>query len=724
MPGRFWSRLDVTMKHRIWILAAGVIAALSLVALLLSGGARAQDGDETADPEDGGAGVEYTWSGDVRAPDFPEGAEWVNASGPIRMEDLRGKIVMLDFWTYGCINCIHIIPDLKRLEAEYADELVVIGVHSAKFENEGETDNIRQIVQRYEVEHPVINDSDFTVWNAYGVRAWPTVMVIDPFGKVVGQLSGEPLYDRIAPVIETMAREYTASGAINPAPLPQWQPELASADASPLLFPGKVLADPAGGRLFISDSNHNRIVVAALDTFDVLEIVGSGAAGLRDGDFAQARFFRPQGLALAGDVLYVADTENHALRAVDLAARTVETVAGTGKQGFNYDQSGPGPEMDLNSPWDLVAHEGKLYIAMAGPHQLWVYDLESGVIGPYAGSGREALQDGKLRQAALNQPSGIDTDGTLLYVADAEASAIRTASLDPDGELKTIVGTGLFDFGDVDGTGDDVRLQHPLGVTVADDGALYVADTYNNKIKRIDPATRSSETFVGTGEPGAADGESAQFYEPGGLDYADGKLYVADTNNHAIRVVDLATRSVSTVSFPNVERLLSGEPVTEAAPAAPLAPAVSAPEGGIPSVLGSAEPDDGRVEIPAQTVGVGEGAIRVNITMPEGYKFNDLAPFTAIWADNPLVSIPPESRELRTKEPVMPLEFPAMFSEGQTELSVDLAIYWCEAVNETLCFVKRAELVVPLTIDAASQNRTVEIAYGLVPPVVNTDTFQ
>lgn len=710
------------MKHKWTQVAAGLLAALAVVILGLVGGALAQDGDDPPASDDGGSDVEYTWSGDVNAPDFPEDAAWINASGPIQMADLRGKIVMLDFWTYGCINCIHIIPDLKRLEAEYPEELVVIGVHSAKFDSEGETDNIRRIVQRYEVEHPVINDSDFAVWNAYGVRAWPTVMVIDPFGKVVGQLSGEPLYSRIAPVIETMAREYRESGAINPAPLPQWQPEQAEL-ATPLRFPGKVLADVDGNRLFISDSNHHRIIVAALDTFDVLEIIGSGEAGLQDGDFATAQFYRPQGLALMGDVLYVADTENHAIRAVNLTDGSVETVAGTGAQEFNYDQSGPGPEVALNSPWDVVAHEGIVYIAMAGQHQLWALDVARGVVYPYAGTGREALQDGALRQAALNQPSGLDTDGTLLYIADSEASAIRTASLNPDGELSTIVGTGLFDFGDMDGTGDDVRLQHPLGVTVADDGYLYVADTYNNKIKRIDPAARTSETFAGSGEPGASDGERAEFYEPGGLDYANGKLYVADTNNHAIRIVDVATGAVSTVEFPNVERLL-GDQAAAVSPAALEQPAVSEPAGGIPSVLGSADPNDGPVSIPAQTVGAGDGTIRVNITMPEGYKFNDLAPFTAIWADNPVVAIPDEWRELRTKEPVMPLEFPATFSEGQTELSVDLDIYWCEAVNETLCFVKQAELVVPLTVDAASDNHTVEMAYGLVPPVVNTDTFQ
>lgn len=711
------------MRRNTLLGAAGLAALIALGVLVVSGvDVLAQGDNATPAPGDGNPGVTFTWEGTVRAPGFPPGAEWINASAPISMDDLRGKIVMLDFWTYGCINCIHIIPDLKRLEAEYPEELIVIGVHSAKFDSEGETDNIRRIVQRYEVEHPVVNDHDFTVWNAYGVRAWPTVVVIDPFGKVVGQLSGEPLYDRIAPVIETMAREYRAAGVINPAPLPQWAPELAKLTVGPLRFPGKVLADAPGNRLFISDSNHNRLIVTDLETFEVLDVIGSGEAGLQDGSFEQAQFYRPQGLALVDDVLFVADTENHAIRAVNLTTRSVSTVAGTGKQVFNFDQSGPGPEMSLNSPWDLVAHQGVLYIAMAGQHQLWTYDLATGFAGPFAGSGREALLDGALRQAGLNQPSGIDTDGALLYVADSEASAIRTASLAPDGELSTIVGTGLFDFGDVDGVGDEVRLQHPLGVTVAADGYLYVADTYNNKIKRIDPATRESVTFAGTGEPGAADGENAQFYEPGGIDYANGKLYVADTNNHAIRVIDVASRTVSTVVFPNATRLIADAALSTLPDAEPGAPPISAPESGLPLIFGSPDVDD-NVMLPAQTVGAGQGTIRVNITMPEGYKFNKLAPFSATWRENALVSIAPDWREYRAVEPVMPLEIPAEFSAGQTELEGDFAIYWCEAINETLCFVKRAHLVVPLTVDPASTNNVVEMAYGLVPPVIS-DTFQ
>jgi thiol-disulfide isomerase/thioredoxin/sugar lactone lactonase YvrE len=664
---------------------------------------------------------EYTWEGDAPAPEFPADADWINVSAPLQLEDLRGKIVLLDFWTYGCINCIHIIPDLKRLEAEYAEELVVVGVHSAKFDNEGQTENIRRIVRRYEVEHPVLNDNAFLTWRAYDVRAWPTVVVIDPFGKYVGSLSGEPLYERIQPIIDTMAREYRAADVLNLEPLPQWQPEDMASD-TPLRFPGKVLADPASNRLFIADSNHNRIVVTALDSYEVQDVIGGRAAGWQDGDFAAAQFFRPQGMTLVENVLYVADTGNHSIRAVDFDARTVATVAGTGQQGYERDASGPGQQMALNSPWDLVAHDGTLYIAMAGPHQLWAYDIASGEIGPYAGSGREALTDGQLRQAALNQPSGIDTDGEVLFFADAEASAIRTADLDPDGAVNTIVGTGLFDFGDRDGTGDDVLLQHPLGIAVAGDGSLYIADTYNNKIKRIDPQTRESVTFLGSGEPGLADGDAPQFYEPGGLDVAGGKLYIADTNNHAVRVVDLDAGTVSTVVFPNAARLLP-EPDQAGTPG----DAASGDDGAAFDLgPGPGSDDDdanNNVTLPPQVVAPGEGTIRVEITMPDGYKINDLAPFVATWPDDPVAQIPPDAQNMRVRGPKLPLEVPVTFSPGETELYAELTVPWCEAVNETLCFLADVTFTAPLTVSADGDSSTLTLSHHLIPPVIDDNSF-
>jgi DNA-binding beta-propeller fold protein YncE len=626
------------------------------------------------------------------------------------MEELEGKIVLLDFWTYGCINCIHVIPDLERLEEEFADELVVVGVHSAKFENEGQTDNIREIVQRYEVVHPVVNDADFTIWRTYGVRAWPTLVLIDPTGKVVGGNAGEGVYEVFQPIISTMVEEYSAAGLIDPTPLAKLAPEVEERQPTSLQYPGKVLADVETGRLFISDSSHHRLVVSDLANPSDVQIIGTGEIGFDDGPFAEATFHSPQGLALDGDLLYVTDTENHAIRVVDLAEETVTTLVGTGVQAADYPPiSGTAPDVALSSPWDVTLHDGVLYIAMAGPHQLWRVDLESGLTEPHAGNSREDIVDGPLDEALLAQPSGITTDGELLYFADAEVSAIRSASIDPDGEVKTIVGTGLFEFGDVDGVGDEVLLQHALGVTIGPDGLLYVADTYNHKIKVIDPDTRESRTFAGTGEAGLVDGSlgEAQFYEPGGINYADGKLYVADTNNHVVRVIDLEAETVSTVDFGEATALLMPEET-------------SSSEGDLGEVTINSDPfslGSNVVELSEQTVAAGEGEIVLDIQMPEGYKLNELAPFTANNTANSAINLPEGSASYQELVPTLPVRLPVTFTEGQDMLTSDLSIYWCEAINETLCFVERVTITVPVTVAADAESSELVLPYVLVPPV-------
>ena len=389
---------------------------------------------------------------------------------------------------------MHIFPQLRKLEKKYANELAVVGVHTAKFPNEKDTLNLQKAVQRYELEHPVINDTDFEVWQQYACRAWPTLMFIDPQGKVIGKHEGELPYESFDNLLGQMIAEFDAEGLLDRSPLPA-APK--SRHGNILSFPGKILVDAAGDRLFIADSNHNRILVTSLEG-SVKEIIGSGQEGLADGNFGSSAFNHPQGMALVEDVLYVADTESHAIRRVDLSAQTVETIAGNGAQGVTRQGRGPGKEMELSSPWDLTYYQGTLYIAMAGTHQLWSITLNDGIVGPFAGTGQETLSDGPLASATLAQPSGITTDGERLYFADSETSSIRSADLEATGRVQTIVGLDLFVFGDVDGADHKVRLQHPLGITNYD-GTLYVADTYNHKIKRVLPATRSAFTLLGTG---------------------------------------------------------------------------------------------------------------------------------------------------------------------------------------------------------------------------------
>ena len=443
---------------------------------------------------------------------------------------------------------MHIFPQLRKLEEKYSAEMAVVGVHSAKFTAEKATNSVRKAILRYEIGHPVVNDLDFEVWQRYAVRAWPTLIFVDPEGKVVGKHEGEISHDAFDQFIGEMVTRFDEQGLIDRRPL-HFRLERDKAKERPLAFPGKVLADAPSQRLFVADSNHNRVVIASLDG-RVRDVVGTGEKGLVDGSFDHAQFNDPQGMALDGETLYVADTNNHAIRRVDLVNKRVDTLAGTGEQASMFHAGGSGLSTALNSPWDVALSDGTVYIAMAGFHQLWRLDLETREVVPHAGSGRERIEDGPLDMAALAQPSGIVTDGSKLYFADSETSAVRTADISRTGRVASIVGQHLFTFGDVDGTGDQVRLQHPLGIDLHD-GVLYITDTYNNKVKRVFPATRGATTLVGTGSPGYKEGPglSAEFDEPGGLSVARGNLYIADTNNHAIRIVDLTSCEVSTLEL-------------------------------------------------------------------------------------------------------------------------------------------------------------------------------
>jgi DNA-binding beta-propeller fold protein YncE len=466
----------------------------------------------------------------IRAPELAGALEWLNVAAPLSLSQLRGKVVLLDFWTYGCVNCMHVLRDLKTLEERFRDELVVIGIHSPKFPNERNSDNLKRILVRYEIEHPVANDADHLIWRRYGVQAWPTRVIVDPAGNLVGTAMGEGNLEGFVNAIRTVIRVFDRDGGIDRRPLPLELERARHADR-PLLYPGKVLADEATGRLFIADSNHNRIVIATL-AGRVIETIGSGLQGDGDGILSQARFNRPQGLALDADALYVADTGNDQIRVVDFQARAVHTLETQG----------------VKSPWDLALKTGILIVAMAGPQQLWVIDLLHDRAYPYAGTGEEARRDGVVNQAAFAQPSGLALDDNMLYVADAESNTIRSVALPPVNIVSTLAGGDLFEFGDSDGEGDAVRLQHPLGVAVYE-GRVIIADTYNHKIKMLDPSSGRVSTIGGSGVAGHQDGAAAraQFHEPGGVAAAGHTVFVADTNNHAIRVIDLRSSVVSTL---------------------------------------------------------------------------------------------------------------------------------------------------------------------------------
>ena len=434
----------------------------------------------------------------IMAPDFPADYTWINTPEPLSFEhQLKGQVVLLDFWTYGCINCIHLIPTEERLLHHFAKEpFEIIGVESAKFSNEAVASHVRDAVLRYGITNPVIVDQNMTIWNMYGVNAWPTLVLVDASGHVVGSVAGEAGYHSLEHAIaRTIAADRKAGTlAAHPLNLPL-QHTLVS--ASGLLFPGKVIADAKMGRLFIADTGHNRIVETtwpdALGHCKLVAVFGNGRAGHIDGPAAQAEFDAPQGLAVTGDSLYVADTMGQYIRKVDLHTGMVSSVLGNGHEVYDTAGGGTGTRQGINSPWDLVVRGNMLYIAMAGEHQLWTMNLRTDKAQALAGTGGEGLQNGPADQAMLAQPSGLTLNGNILYFADSENSAVRGLNLKTM-QVFTVIGHGLFDFGDKNGGPDTALLQHDLGVAMLGKNIL-VADTYNDKLRLIDPATRMVTTY-------------------------------------------------------------------------------------------------------------------------------------------------------------------------------------------------------------------------------------
>lgn len=478
------------------------------------------------------------------------GRNWLNTGGKsLDLEALRGKIVLLDFWTFCCINCLHVLDELRPLEEKYSDVLVTVGVHSPKFEHEADPVALAAAVERYEIHHPVLDDPELETWKAYTARAWPTLVVIDPEGYIVAHLSGEGHADGLAVLIPELIAEHEAKGTLHRGNGPYVAPEPTSGT---LRFPGKALYLPAGrgsaagkpdggaaaaSSWLVTDTGHHRVVELDTDFHTVLRTYGTGARGYADGPGAaldsvdpSAEFNEPQGLVLlpedvaakTGYDVVIADTVNHRLRGLSLVDGTVTTLVGSGVQrlletgparvdedaaGFTGRLSEHPLEVSLSSPWDVVwsAKLNAVVVAMAGVHQIFSFEPLSGAVSIIAGNGLEGLQDGPAHEAWFAQPSGLaeDADGNI-WVADSETSALRKLVIDDDGTLtvESAVGKGLFDFGFRDGEATKARLQHPLGVTVLPDGSVAIADTYNGAVRRYDPAAGTVSTLArGLSEP-------------------------------------------------------------------------------------------------------------------------------------------------------------------------------------------------------------------------------
>ncbi|WP_432252696.1 NHL domain-containing thioredoxin family protein [Streptomyces sp. HNM1019] len=468
----------------------------------------------------------------VRAPELIGRGGWLNTGGTdLTLTELRGRIVILDFWTFCCVNCLHVLDELRELEEKHRDTVVIVGVHSPKFVHEAEHQAVVDAVERYEVHHPVLDDPELATWKQYAVRAWPTLVVIDPEGYVVAQHAGEGHAHALETLVAQLEAEHAAKGTLRRGDGPFVPPEPVPTE---LRFPGKALLLP-GGTFLVSDTTRHQLVELAADGETVVRRIGAGERGLTDGTGERARFSEPQGLApLPDGTVAVADTVNHALRRYDPATGEVTTLAGTGRQWWQGSPTeGPAREVDLSSPWDVAWFAGRLWIAMAGVHQLWTYDPEAGTVRAAAGTTNEGLVDGPAGEAWFAQPSGLATTGDRLWIADSETSAVRY--LQRDGEdftVRTAVGTGLFDFGHRDGAAEQALLQHPLGVTALPDGSVAISDTYNHALRRYDPATDEVTTLA------------TDLREPSGAVLADGDIVVVESARHRLTRLRLPEEAV------------------------------------------------------------------------------------------------------------------------------------------------------------------------------------
>ncbi|SNY63381.1 Thiol-disulfide isomerase or thioredoxin [Paractinoplanes atraurantiacus] len=430
-------------------------------------------------------------TGRVRAPEL-RGRGWLNTGGrDVTLADLRGKIVILDFWTFCCINCLHVLDELRPLEQKYGDALVVIGVHSPKFEHERDPKALAAAVERYGVHHPVVDDGDMHLWQQYAAKAWPTIAVVDPTGYLVASMAGEGHAEGLSRLIDELIAKHTADGTLHRGDGPYVPPP---APDTLLRFPGKAI-ELANGNLLVSDSTGHSVAEVEADGETLVRRFGP--------------FNEPQGLLLlpsdvaatAGYDVVIADTVNHQLRGLRLSDGEITLVAGSGRPWRSAVDEHPHDALaaDLSSPWDLAWFDDKVIIAMAGIHQLWWFDPIKRTVGVYAGTTVESLRDGPIPDVWMAQPSGLSVGGDRLWIADSETSAVRYIEA---GVMHTAVGQGLFDFGHVDGPAKEALLQHPLGVAALSDGSVLIADTYNGAIRRYDPATETVSTVdSGLAEP-------------------------------------------------------------------------------------------------------------------------------------------------------------------------------------------------------------------------------
>ena len=628
----------------------------------------------------------------IHAPELSGAAAWLNTAAPLALKDLRGQVVILDFWTSCCINCMHVLPILRDLEERHrSDPLVVIGVHAAKFDAEKDSARILAAMRRYGVSHPVAVDSGQRLWSQYAVRSWPTLVIIRPDGTLAAVAPGEPDPVVLEGFVQQLLAEARAAGTLVEKPA-RPEAQAAAEIQQALNYPGKIAQ--GGGKIFVSDSGHHRVLVLDAKGF-VIDAIGSGLRGRREGSFESCALDDPQGLAFQNGTLYIADARAHLVLRADMAERTVARLAGTGALGRGpLVERTPALETALRSPWDVAPRGPELYVALAGSHQVAL--VQDGFVEPIAGDGREAQLDGPGLQASLAQPSGLSLQGDVLYIADSESSGVRILDLRSRKLYSLAGGPGLFDFGDKTGPVEPGMLQHPLAVAATPSAGLLVADTYNDKLKRFSPDGLRLESFFEGG-----------LGQPAGLCVLpDGDVLVADTNHHRLVHVSAdgaRARELVVTGAPEAVRGVVGEEERLRASGFGLR------AGGWFTAILHGEPGVG--------LAPGEGELVLDWLAPDGFELSKGAPWSAaveVSRRPDLIQVTPEFARGESAggrgERVVLHATASHQVDLDCELVITLRTVACAAADHASCWPVQNSFRIPLRLLAQGQR---EVRYTL-----------
>lgn len=461
------------------------------------------------------------------APEFPAALEWVNCDA-LSMEDQRGRVVVLAFWSASSAYCHNLLLDLQAMSARYSDSLTLIAVHTPKFEAERSSRLALKTVNRIGFRGPLLHDPEFILWQHYEVAGWPAVVLIDTHGKVARNFAGDDARGDVEAAVASLFEEAGAEARVYESMPPCLRPE----PRLPLSFPCGLAV--SANHLYVVDSGHHRVLECTHEG-RVLRQFGTGTPGFVDGNASESCFNMPRGIYLGRDYLYVTDTGNHAIRRIGLLNGDTDTIAGNGSRGSSAQLTPQQPTgCGMDSPWAITGNFDKLFIAMASGHQIWEYDQIKRSLRVLVGTGQIGIGDGAGDRAQLAQPAGLALIQQTLYVADSAASAIRGVHIQ-GGQIHTLIGHGLYEYGDQDGARHTALLQHPLGIALDSKAPqLWIADSYNNHLKFL---------RLGGGEMRRFE-LSYRLNEPAAIATSPGLIWVANTNSHEVLRIDIESAQV------------------------------------------------------------------------------------------------------------------------------------------------------------------------------------